>query len=258
MEWAAKHYGQRWAPNTREIVRRQTMHQFVAAGIALYNPDDPGRAVNSPKAAYQVESEALALLKAFGSTEWLILLDAYRDTNQSLAARYAKIRDMHKIPVHIGDKKTIKLSPGPHSELIKLVITEFAPRFARNAHLLYVGDTGAKWAYFDEPGLAAVGIKVGAHGKMPDVVFLDTKRNWLLLVEAVTSHGPVDGKRHGELAHLSSEALAGRVYVTAFPNRRAMSRYVGSIAWETEVWCADAPTHLIHFNGERFLGPYPD
>jgi hypothetical protein len=35
-----------------------------------------------------------------------------------------------------------------------------------------------------------------------------------------------------------------------------MSRYLGEIAWETEVWVADAPSHLIHFNGERFLGPY--
>ncbi len=91
---------------------------------------------------------------------------------------------------------------------------------------------------------------------MPDVVLHWAAKNWLLLVEAVTSHGPVDGKRHGELANLFAGCNAGLVYVTAFPNRAVMARYLAEIAWETEVWVADAPSHLIHFNGERFLGPY--
>ena len=75
-------------------------------------------------------------------------------------------------------------------------------------------------------------------------------------MESVTSHGPVDGKRHAELAQLFAESTAGLVFVTAFPDRVVMSQYVGEIAWETEVWVADAPSHLIHFNGVRFLGPY--
>jgi len=49
MDWAREHYRKDYAPNTRETVRRQTMHQFVDAGIALYNPDDAARPVNSPK-----------------------------------------------------------------------------------------------------------------------------------------------------------------------------------------------------------------
>lgn len=119
-----------------------------------------------------------------------------------------------------------------------------------------MGDTGNKWGYFDESLLASLGVMVDSHGKMPDVVFYDPQKDWLLLVESVTSHGPVDGKRHDELAALFSCAKPGLVYVTAFPNRAIMARYVGEIAWETEVWVADAPSHLIHFNGERFLGPY--
>ncbi|MGA9343090.1 MAG: BsuBI/PstI family type II restriction endonuclease, partial [Rhodanobacteraceae bacterium] len=91
---------------------------------------------------------------------------------------------------------------------------------------------------------------------MPDVAIYYSKRNWLLLVEAVTSHGAVDGKRHAELMKLFEGSSAGLVYVTAFPNRSVMARYLSEIAWETEVWVADAPSHLIHFNGARFLGPY--
>ena len=117
-------------------------------------------------------------------------------------------------------------------------------------------DTGDKWGYFDKEWLARLGVAVDGHGKMPDVVLYYPERNWLLLIESVTSHGPVDGKRHEELGRLFVASKAGLVYVTAFPSRAVMTRYLAEIAWETEVWCADAPSHLIHFNGERFLGPY--
>jgi hypothetical protein len=123
--------------------------------------------------------------------------------------------------------------------------------------LIYAGDTGEKWGYFDRRRLSQLGVEVEAHGKMPDVVLYYPDRNWLILAEAVTSHGPVDGKRHGELAELFSDSTAGLVYVTAFPSRPMMTRHLSEIAWETEVWVADSPSHLIHFNGERFLGPYP-
>jgi hypothetical protein len=154
--------------------------------------------------------------------------------------------------------KTITLSPGEHSELIRDIIEEFGPRFVSGGMLIYAGDTGDKWGYFNAPLLAELGVSVDSHGKMPDVVLYCQERNWLLLVEAVTSHGPVDGKRHAELSQLFADSKAGLVYVTALPNRSLMGRYIGEIAWETEVWVADAPSHLIHFNGERFLGPYSD
>lgn len=258
MNWVEAHYKIKYAPNTRETFRRQTMHQFVDAGIALYNPDKPDRPVNSPKAVYQVEESALELLRNFGSKKWPSLIEAYFETRESLVAKYAKVREHHQIPVKIGGDLEIVLSPGEHSELIRAIIENFAPRFAPASTLVYAGDTGDKWGFFSESVLSDLGVVVDAHGKMPDVVLLDTDRNWLLLIEAVTSHGPVDGKRHSELAHLFSGASAGLVYVTAFPTRGAMARYVGEIAWETEVWVAEAPSHLIHFNGERFLGPYTE
>jgi len=256
MDWARQHYKKDYAPNTRETVRRQTMHQFVDAGVACYNPDHPARPVNSPKAVYQIEPAALALLRAFGSPAWHDNLTDYLAQRETLAVRYAKEREQNRIPVKIAPRKKISLSPGEHSELIRAVIEDFAPRFAPGSMLIYAGDTGGKWGYFDAPLLSKLGVVLDSHGKMPDVVFYYTERNWLLLVESVTSHGPVDGKRHAELAKLFAGSNAGLVYVTAFPNRAIMSRYLGEVAWETEVWVADAPSHLIHFNGVRFLGPY--
>jgi hypothetical protein len=256
MNWIRDNLDKDYAPNTRETIRRQTMHQFVDAAIAVYNPDKPTRPVNSPAAVYQIEPFALELLRSFGTTAWQDNLRAYLATRRSLASRYANERKQNLVPVKIAPGKVIKLSPGEHSELIREIIESFAARFVPGAILIYAGDTGEKWGYFEKPLLDKLGVKVEAHGKMPDVVMHYPDRNWLLLVESVTSHGPVNGKRHAELARLFAKSMAGLVYVTAFPNRSIMSRYLGEIAWETEVWVADAPSHLIHFNGERFLGPY--
>lgn len=256
MEFSHSHYGAVYKPNTRETFRRQTVHQFVNAGMAIPNPDHPSRPVNSPKFVYQLEPEALTLLRAFGTKAWPKKLAAYLSTRQTLVARYANEREMKRIPVIIRPGAEIQLSPGEHSELIKAIIESFGPSFVPGGLLIYAGGTGDKWGYFDSALLTQLGVTVDSHGKMPDVVIYCPERNWLLLIESVTSHGPVDGKRHDELSRLFAGSSAGLVYVTAFPSRTLMARYVGEIAWETEVWVAEAPSHLIHFNGERFLGPY--
>ncbi len=256
MNWARAHYDKEYAPNTRETFRRQTMHQLVDAGIALYNPDNPQRPVNSPNAVYQIAPPALDLMRSYGGPQWKTNLEGYLAIGNSLAAQYAAARRHHQVPVTIAEGKQINLTPGEHSELIKAVLEEFAPRFAPGSVLVYAGDTGAKWGYFDKDLLQNLGVVVDSHGKMPDVVLHYVQKGWLLLVESVTSHGPVDGKRQAELSKLFSGSKAGLVYVTAFPNRHVMGRYLGEMAWETEVWVADAPSHMIHFNGVRFLGPY--
>lgn len=258
MDFARQHYGKDYAPNTRETFRRQTIHQFVQAGVAAYNPDDPDRPVNSPKAVYQILPETLALLKTYGTSQWEPALKAFLASRKTLVQRYAKERVQKLVPVQIAQGKKIEISPGEHSLLIKAIVEEFAPRFAPGCVLVYVGDTGDKWGYFDESLLTQLGVSVDSHGKMPDVVLYCPDQEWLLLVESVTSHGPVDAKRHAELATLFASAAAGLVYVTAFPSRAVMARYLSEIAWETEVWVSEAPSHLIHFNGPRFLGPYTE
>ena len=256
MVWIRVHYGKTYAPNTRETIRRQTMHQFVQANLAIYNPDDPLRPVNSPHAVYQISPSALKLLRRYGSPRWDRALPRYLNQWSALADRYAKERAMNRIRVVIAAGTSIHLSPGKHSALIRGIIEEFAPRFAPGCVLIYAGDTGDKMGYFDIDRLRALGVTIDSHGKIPDVVLYYVERDWLLLVEAVTSHGPVNAKRHQELIQLFAGSIPGLVYVTAFPNRSTMARYLPEIAWETEVWVADAPSHLIHFNGVRFLGPY--
>ncbi|RMH92886.1 restriction endonuclease [Lysobacter pythonis] len=255
MQWLRDHYDKDYAPNSRETLRRFSLHPMIEAGLVLYNPDDPARPVNSPDNCYQISPEALALVRQFGSKDWNAALTAFLKVQPGLAAKYGKARDLAQVPVAIPGGQ-LALSPGAHSELIRDIIERFAPRFVRGAILLYVGDTGDKHGYFDRDALAALGVVVDDHGKLPDVVLHDVGRNWLILAEAASSHGPVDAKRHGELARLFANSTAGLVYVSAFPSRAIMRKYLADIAWETEAWAADEPDHLTHFDGERFLGPY--
>lgn len=255
IEFAREHYGKVYAPNTRETIRKDTLQPFVAAGLARYNPDDPGRAVNSPKAVYQLTAEAAAMLKTVGSPAWEKTLAEFLARNETLVQRYGKRRKLAQVQLTLADGKSVHLSPGAHSQLIAEVLQSFGPAFAPGSRLIYLGDTGEKWGYRDDEAFAALNLQLDSHGKMPDVILLDERRRWLFLIESVTSSGPVNPKRYAELSALFTRNGWGCVYVTAFPNRKVMARYVGDIAWETEVWVADSPEHLIHFNGDRFLGP---
>ena len=156
----------------------------------------------------------------------------------------------------VRDGVEIALTPGGHNELVSQVVNEFCPRFVPGGEPVYVGDTGSKWAFFDRNLAGELGISVDEHGKMPDVVIYDRKRGWLFLIEAVTSHGPVNAKRMGELKVLLTGAGPGLVFVTAFSDRTMFLKYFGDVAWETEVWIAESPGHLVHFDGDRLLGPY--
>jgi len=256
MDYFSRHYGKTYAPNTRETVRRQSVHQFLQAGIVLQNPDDPLRPTNSGRTVYQIGPSVLRLLRTYGTKKWEGALRKHLKVAQTLTERYASKRQRRQIPLKVSAGVDLHLSPGKHSQLIRDILTKFLPQFTPGATILYVGDTGAKMAYVDTDMFAKLGITVEEHGKLPDMVAYDPGKRWLLLIEAVTSHGPVDPKRHVELRDLFKGVTTDLVFVTAFPDRRTLRRYIGDISWETEVWLSENPTHLIHFDGERFLGPY--
>jgi hypothetical protein len=249
-------FGKRYAPNTRETVRRFTVHQFVQIGLVVANPDDRRRPVNSPDNRYQVSPALLKLARTYSSTAWNASLRGFLKGAQLLSKLQPKERRMVLLPVKLPNGKKLSLTAGGQNELVKKIVEEFCPRFTPGGVTAYLGDTGQKQRHVEAGYLKRLGLEIDEHGKMPDVVVHLTQRNWLVLIEAVTSHGPIGLKRHNELKALFGTARAGLVFVTAFLTRRAMTKYLGDIAWETEVWVAEAPSHLIHFNGERFLGPY--
>jgi hypothetical protein len=163
-------------------------------------------------------------------------------------------REMSKMPITTAEGMTILLAPGEHYQLIKGLVEEFVPNFVPGSKVLYASDTGGKRGYFDEEGWRALGVKVDVRDNMPDVGLYYPAKNWLLLVEAVTSHGAIDEKRRDELATLFSRSTAVLLFVSAFATRDDLARYAEEIAWKTDVWIAESPMHMIHFNGERLFG----
>ena len=256
MDFIRDRYDKNYAPNTRETVRRFTLHQFVEAHLVVQNPDQPRRPVNSPKWNYQVTAEALEVLRSYDTDNWSPAIGRYLAELPGLKARYAAAREMDRIPLTLPDGAAFSLTPGGQNVLLKAMIEDFCPRFTPGGKVLYIGDAGDKWALFERNALASLNLTVDEHGKMPDLIVHLPDRNWLVLMEAASSHGPVDAKRHSELASLFACSTAGLVYVSCFPDRAEFRKYVDKIAWESEVWCADHPTHMIHYNGGRFLGPY--
>jgi hypothetical protein len=258
IKFITKAYRIRYAPNTRETIRDEAVKYFVESGLLLRNPDNPSRPTNSGQTVYQIEPAALALVRTYGLEPWPAQLKEYLANRAKIRRTVERERNLARIPVKLPSGETVTLSPGGQNPLIKQIIEEFCPRFAPGATVVYIGDAESKFLHLEATYLQGLGVVIAPSAKMPDVVVHDAKRNWLLLVEAVTSAGAVDWKRRNELKGLFKGSKAGLVFVTAFEHRRAMQSFLALISWETEVWVADAPDHLIHFDGERFLGPYPD
>lgn len=254
----AEKYGIRYAPNTRETVRDEAVKHFVEYGLLLRNPDQPGRPVNSGKTVYRIESMALGLLRAYGTKDWPMLLATYLEGRSGILKELHRSRSLVRIPVTLPGGEKVELSPGGQNPLMRDIVHEFCPRFAPGGEVFYLGDAENKFVHLETGRLEELGVRLSSAAKIPDVMVYDKRRNWLLLIEAVTSAGPVDGKRRKELKDLFAGCTAGLVFVTCFETRRAMQGFLSQIAWESEVWISDDPEHLIHFNGERYLGPYPD
>lgn len=254
MKFISDNYSRKYAPNTRETFRRNVLHQLVQAKIVDYNPENPELAVNSPKAHYALSNEVLPAIRSYGNKRWRAHVKKFTESAGKLKDIYKQKREDRFISV-VLDGEIKKMSPGKHNEAQIKVLKEFAPRFIRNAELLYLGDTAEKGFYKKPEKLQEFGISFDEHDKIPDIIFVDSVRKWMYLIEVVTSHGPISPKRLIELEECFKSCPLGKIFVTVFPSRAEFKKYISEIAWETEVWIAEEPEHLIHFNGDKFFGP---
>lgn len=239
-----------YAENSRETFRKQAMHHFRNAAFI----EDNGKATNSPNYRYRLTDEMLLLVKTFQSNQWEEQKNNFLKSHQNLIDLYSSKKAVRKMPVKInGDDFTF--SPGKHNQLQKLIIEEFAPRFAENSECLYVGDTIQKDLVKNEEKLRELGFEITLHDKMPDVVLYSEDKNWIYFIESVTSVGAMESKRIKEIEEMTENVSAGKIYVTAFLDFKTFKKFSETLAWETEVWIADMPDHMIHLNGDKFLGP---
>ena len=250
IQFANSYYGTTYAENSRETFRKQALHHFRTAALV----EDNGKATNSPNYRYRLTEETLQMLRVRDTIEWQPSLRRFLHYHQSLIEMYASKKKMSMMPVKINGQD-FSFSPGKHNELQKAIIEEFAPRFAPNSECLYVGDTIEKDLVKNVEKLTELGFEITLHDKMPDVVLYREDKDWLYFVESVTSVGPMDPKRILEITEMTKDVTAGKIFVTAFPDFKAYKKFSEKLAWETEVWIAEMPEHMIHLDGDKFLGP---
>ncbi|MBN1695975.1 MAG: hypothetical protein JW881_00555 [Spirochaetales bacterium] len=168
---------------------------------------------------------------------------------------YQKKKDRRKVPINLPDGKRLELSPGKHNKLQSLIVSDFASIFISEPVVLYIGDTAQKDLHIDYKYFEDLGVNISGHDKLPDVVILDNKNSYIFLIEAVTSHGPMNPKRVVELQEIFKNYTHGLVFVSAFLDFKEFKKHSKNIAWETEVWIAAVPYHMIHYNGDKFILP---
>ena len=243
-------YGMSYAENSRETFRKQALHRFRTAALI----EDNGKATNSPNYCYRITDETISLIRTFRTAEWNTELEKFKASHSTLIEKYTSKKRMEMMPVCINGEK-LKFSPGKHNALQRAIIEEFAPRFAPNCECLYVGDTIKKDLIKNSDKLARLGFAITNHDKMPDIVLYTPDKDWIYFIEAVTSVGPMNPQRIIEIESMTKNVSAGKVFVTAFPNFDTYKKFSDQLAWETEVWLSDMPDHMIHLNGDKFLGP---
>ena len=258
MDWIRDQMGIDYAPNTRETIRRLTLHQFIAGGLVQFNADDPNRPVNAPKNNYRIVPPLLPVIRGIDTPEYPNLLEAFLAGIKTWNQQVAEERKMNRVPVRMPDGTDMTLSAGGQNVLIKKMVEEFCPRYVPGGVVLYIDDTDKALGGVVDDVLQLLGIEIPEHGKAPDLIVWDKQNNWVFMMEACSTHGPVDVMRKQELRTLFDGIKAPMVFVSCFPDRTVMRRYFADLAWETEAWCADAPDHMVHLDGAKFLGPYEE
>lgn len=253
--FTAECYGVAYAENSRETFRKQALHPFRTAALI----EDNGLATNSPNYRYRLTNEFLRVIQEQSDDDSIasepgMALQMFMSNHESLSEIYASKKRMQKMPVRINQQE-FTFSPGKHNELQKAIIEEFAPRFAPNSECLYVGDTIQKDLVKNVEKLSELGFEITLHDKMPDVVLYQEDKNWIYFIESITSVGPMDPKRIVEIEAMTKNVTAGKIYISAFLDFSTFKKFSDQLAWETEVWIADMPDHMIHLNGDKFLGP---
>ena len=256
IEYWNKHFGEHVSSGSYDDVRRRDLRQLVLSGMVLASAKNPDANTNNPTRGYAISPDVVHVLRRFGDASWKSAVDEFCVTHGTLKERLERPRQFKTIPVKLPNGQPLELRMGAHNDLQKAIVEMFLPRFAPGAEILYIGDTSKKSLFIEKARLSELGFFELAHDALPDIVAYDAARNWLFLIEAVHSSNPISQTRHLMLETMTAQCTAPRVYVSVFRDRRSFRKWLLEISWETEVWLCNSPDHLIHFNGDNFLGPH--
>ena len=251
-----QNYGGTISSGSYDDIRRKNLDFLVPAGLVLKAANRPGADTNDGTRGYAIAPDAVPLFTTYGTAAWAGEVKKFIANKGKLVDLLSRPREVPKVSIKIPSGATLALSTGPHNVLQKVIVESFVPAFVKKPELLYIGDTAKKILFRDDKRLQEIGLPQLEHDMLPDIVVLDNERGWLFLIEAVHSANPITQLRHLTMEKLTAGCKYGKVYVSAFLDRDSFRQWVATLSWETEVWLSSEPTHLIHFNGDRFLGPH--
>lgn len=249
-----KHFGENISSGSYDDIRRKDLKLLTVAEVVLQS--SPNSATNDSTRGYSINPTYAELLRTYGTKNWEKSVSDKLKNIEPLSKKMRREREIAKVNVILPSGGELTFSTGEHNDLQKAIIEDFLPRYGYSAEVLYVGDTSDKYLYLESEKLENLNFFEISHEELPDVIAYSKEKNWLYLIEAVHSSGPISELRLIQLKKLTEKCKADIVYVTAFLNRPKFRQFMTDIAWETEVWIADNPDHLVHFNGDKFLGPY--
>ena len=251
-----KNFGEKISLGSYDDIRRKDLLLLVQAGIVVNSSSLDLQATNNPTRGYALNPLFAELLICYGIPEWQNRVEAYKQKVKLLNEGLQKRRDMERVPVRLPSGMDLLLSFGEHNLLQKKIVEEFLPRFGMGAEILYIGDTSDKYLYMNKNMLQKIHFFTLQHDELPDIVAYSQRKNLLFLIEAVHSTGPMSDVRVLKLKRQLTECTAYPIFVTAFIDKKIFRKWVMEIAWESEVWIADNPDHMVHFNGNKFLDLY--
>lgn len=254
IDFINKHFEENISRGSYDDIRRKHLRGAVLSKIVIQSASNPNAAANDPTRGYGVSEEHVQIIRAFGQIGWAGMANKFMEGRTpviDLSAKHA----VSSVPLTMPDGSELKLGPGQHNALQRAVIEQFRPRFAPESDVLYLGDADNRTIVSNAEKLHQLGLVIDTSGSLPDIVLLDEKRGWVFFIEAVHSFGPISPQRLMLLEALCTKCSLPLVFVTAFLDRNAFRKFAPDIAWETEVWIAQEPDHMIHFNGDRFFGP---
>lgn len=256
IKFVNENYEENISPGSYDDIRRKDLKLLVLADLIINSGDNPSAATNDPTRGNALHPDFKELITSYKTDAWEKNLKIFNKNKPDLATILERKRNLEKIPVKLPSGKPLELSLGAHNVLQKEIIEQFLPRFGSDCSVLYIGDTSNKILHIEKEELKKLNFFTLSHDELPDIIAYSKKNNWLYLIEAVHSSGPMSEIRVLELKKLLKDCKAELIFVTAFLTKLEFKKWMLDIAWETEAWIADRPDHLVHFNGHKFLGAY--
>lgn len=236
-------------------ILRQDLKRLLVAEIVIQSK--PGANTSNPTRGYRINAEYSRIIRNYGQPDWFAQVDTFNKSHKTYQERVMPKRDIPKLTVKMSNGQNIQLKDGVHNAIQKQIIEEFLPRYGNEAILLYCGDSDNKYGIvYEKDQLEKLGFDDLKQSKLPDVVAYSPVKNWIYLIEAYHTSNPITAERKYELEQMMGIGAKMCVFVTAFENINSYRNCPEELAWETEVWIATDPDHMIHRNGSRFMGPY--